>query len=220
MTRLFYENLDGPETHRPDILRRFAWDHLRPMFKYLKIAKRSMENSAWYIEWNPISHTELRQIFEESLVEIAHKSSTDEIYQDVGSQERNKFLVQALNADGYWVHLTEHVEATWVENILEQFIDSEIVYDVPAPFRRENKIQIISRLEVADAILLERKPQVTNNGERLLYLRPNTVNLRRQMEAIWTLQDKPHPTQRGLYRLLENKNHAQWEPVPKIKPKS
>ena len=231
MTRLFYENLDGPDTHRSDLLRRFAWENLRPIFSYLKTAMGALENSAWFVEWEPISRNELELIIKESMEdnlqearindekEIKDENVTGKNGQNEGINRENEFLARVLNKSGFWVRLIEPEEITWTENLIEQFLDSEEVYDNPAPFKREKKILIIDRLETADAILLERKPRKANNGEQVLYLRPNTVNLWRQMQAIWSLQNKPHPSQRGLYRLLEKKKWALWEQVSQVEPK-
>lgn len=222
MTRLFYENLDKSETYNPDLLRQYAWENLWPMVSYLSKAIRALTNITWRVKWESISCTELRQIIEESTgvhlrnVRTSYETTEDktnsvQMGQDTESnQEKGLVYSDKLQKSGFWVQLIESEKITWTENVINQFFDSDEVYDVSS-FRRENKIQIIDRLEIANSILLEREPhREVNKAGQFLYLRPNIINLQRQMWAIRSLQDKPHSSQRSLYRLLENKEEARW----------
>lgn len=54
-------------------------------------------------------------------------------------------------------------------------------------------------------LLVDRRPK----GEELL-LRPNTLTLLRQVQALQALQNAPLPSHRPLLRLTESTEHARW----------
>ena len=198
-----YANIDGKDTELPSPLRKLVWDNLGEFIRYLERAKKAFEQTRWFVEWKPLSKEYLKDWI------------LSEGYEYEGI-DVNIWGEKILREKGFWVQLIELEKLKWRENMLEEFIDADYLYDQQPPFNAENQINILKTLRDIDAVLLERKPKIGKDGERLLYLKPNTWPLWKEIEAIKKLQNQPHPSQRGLLRLLEPRNKAEWNQVDEV----
>ncbi|WGK68797.1 AAA domain-containing protein [Candidatus Haliotispira prima] len=78
-------------------------------------------------------------------------------------------------------------------------------------FGNNNKLDILDRDPQKKQLKLNRCPD-----ESLLVLRPNTYQIKCQIEAIQALQDKPSQSHRPLLRLFEASSHAKWEGIDRF----
>lgn len=189
MALLHYQNLD---VRRPDILMKNAFFGLKTFYDFLRRTKDYLECDAAVkrLAWRP------------------------GIPPDDDEAER---------ARGVWVQLEEpkdrpnEPESTFRafmdENVRDVFelIDAEP--DDPGDRRRngrkkftgERKLLVLDRDPETSQLLLDRQPA----GEQLL-LRPNTLTLHRQIQALQALQNAPSSFHLPLLRLMESVDHARW----------
>ena len=190
MALLHYQNLG---VRRPDILLSNAFYGLGTFFRFLDQTKKYMESDA-------------------AVQRLAFKPG-------VAPEDDNVSVPRG----GVWVQLEEppdrpnEPESTFRafldENVREVFELSALDADESMEPRRaaqrkfafEKKIAVLDRDPETSQLLLERKP----SGEQLL-LRPNTLTLRRQIEALQLLQNTPSLAHLPLLRLMESTEHAQW----------
>lgn len=189
MALLHYQNLGVP---RPDILLSKAFYGLGTFFRFLDQTKKYMESDA-------------------AVQRLAFKLGVAPEDDDV-----------SVPRTGVWVQLEEppdrpnEPESTFRafldENVREVFEGSALDTEEPEPrraaqrkFAFEKKIAVLDRDPETSQLLLERKP----SGEQLL-LRPNTLTLRRQIEALQLLQNTPSHAHLPLLRLMESTEHARW----------
>lgn len=76
-------------------------------------------------------------------------------------------------------------------------------------FGKTNSISVLDRNVENDSLLLERLPE-----HDYLVIRPNTYQLKCQINALQSLQDSPSLNHLPLLRLFEGKDHARWPCVP------
>ncbi|MCB8748929.1 AAA domain-containing protein [Rhodoferax sp. U2-2l] len=195
MALLHYNNLDAA---RPDTLLKSVFFGLKTFHDFLRRTKEYMESDA-------------------AVKRLAWKPSTP----PEGDQ--------ADRARGFWIQLEEPNERpNEPESTFRAFMD-ENVRDVfewvdddldATTDRRSNgwkkfadnrKLLVLDRDPETSQLLLDRRP----NGDQLL-LRPNTLTLLRQIQALQALQNAPSSSHRPLLRLMESVEHARWpsfEPV-------
>lgn len=189
MALLHYQNLG---VRRPDILLSNAFHGLGTFFRFLDQTKKHMESDA-------------------AVQRLAFKPG-------VGPEDDD-----ARATRGVWVQLEEPPDrpdapestfrAFMDENVREVFEAPVLDAKEPADARRaaqrkfapERKVSVLDRDPETLQLLLERKP----TGTQLL-LRPNTLTLRRQIEAVQSLQNEPAPAHLPLLRLMESTEHARW----------
>jgi hypothetical protein len=125
---------------------------------------------------------------------------------------------------GVWIQLEEPSDRpNEPESTFRAFMDENVreVFDVayddaeePSDRRRrkerhkfaeELRIAVLDRDPETSQLLLDRRP----SGQQLL-LRPNTLTLHRQMQALQALQNAPSSSHRPLLRLMESADHAHW----------
>ena len=189
MALLHYQNLG---VRRPDILLSNAFYGLGTFFRFLDQTKKHMESDA-------------------AVQRLAFRSGVAPEDDDIRATR------------GVWVQLEEpsdrpnEPESTFRafmdENVREVF--EVLVFDAREPadprrvaqgkFAPERKIAVLDRDPETSQLLLERKPA----GEQLL-LRPNTLTLLRQIQAVHFLQNKPSLAHLPLLLLLESTEHACW----------
>ncbi|MHA1864484.1 MAG: AAA domain-containing protein, partial [Candidatus Thorarchaeota archaeon] len=202
MALLYYDNLDGPDTHRPDILAKHVYHYLTPIVNYIQNAKRSIQRNSDYVSWTPIEQGELEEIFLSG--DFPESDEVIDIRKDV----------QKRIEKGFWVRIKEEKSRPLSERVLSSFFETRWIHD-SGDFR-EKWIVVLDSDEEMDLLCLDRKPQPYNEKQRL-YLQPNTTSLQRQFQAVQELQNKPHPSQRGLYRLFESVDHVAWGDVAGIR---
>nr|WP_321259105.1 AAA domain-containing protein [uncultured Pseudodesulfovibrio sp.] len=76
------------------------------------------------------------------------------------------------------------------------------------PFRRDNALTILDRSADEEQLKLDRLPQLP-----YIVIRPNTYQLRCQLDAIDKLKDAPDSHHYPLLRLFEASNHAKWPEI-------
>jgi len=228
MAMVYYENLDGPGTYRPDLVSERAFRSFSPMVRYLRTARDATRHAAWYVEWEGLNAEEVQAILRESEEELSPSSQ-----EKVGEAEREAEhaghepreptdkkqhdTTQSREGPvGFWVRIMEPELEDLSEQLLEEFYDADFVYETQT-FQRQAMIRVLDVIESLNLLCLERRPVATDDGARL-YLRPNTISIERQLRAIEKLQNRPHPSQRGLLSLLEKKDRAPWKPFNKINP--
>lgn len=189
MALLHYQNLG---VRRPDILLSHAFYGLGTFFRFLDQTKKHMESDA-------------------AVQRLACKPG-------VAPEDDD-----ARASRGIWVQLEEPADRpNEPESTFRAFMDENVreVFEVPATdakepadlrlaaqrrFAPETKITVLDRDPETSQILLERKPA----GEHLL-LRPNTLTLWRQIQALHLLQNQPSPAHLPLLQLMESTEHARW----------
>lgn len=189
MALLHYQNLG---VRRPDILLSNAFYGLGTFFRFLDQTKKHMESDA-------------------AVHRLAFKPG-------VAPEDDD-----ARATRGVWVQLEEPPDRpNEPESTFRAFMDENVreVFEVPVldakepadtrrvaqrKFAPERKIVVLDRDPETSQLLLERKPNV----EQLL-LRPNTLTLRRQIQALQLLQNEPSLAHLPLLRLMESTEHARW----------
>lgn len=189
MAQLYYENLG---VHRPDVLLRRTFSGLKVFHSFLSRTKRYLEDSMLRLAWEP----------------------------GVAPDPKRR----TKQPDGVWVRLTEPKDRpNEPESTFRAFFeeDAQIYEDVVlddsleagadrrqrrrATFRGERRIEVLDADLETNQLLLDRLPE---SGE--LLLRPNTVTLHRQLQAVSALQSSPSGLHVPLLRLFEALDHAQW----------
>lgn len=134
--------------------------------------------------------------------------------EDIGAGTENR---------GVWVQLEEPKDRpNEPESTFRAFMDENVrdVFELDNAAMRQpdgrggkgqhrflgaGKIQVIDRDPGTSKLLLERQPK----GGQLL-LRPNTLTLKRQIQALQALQDAPSSSMRPLLRLTESERVVGW----------
>ncbi|WP_171230699.1 AAA domain-containing protein [Ruegeria sp. HKCCA4008] len=196
-------NFAAIEPHRPDILLKNAFFGLKAPYDFLSGAKKRLEDPsnlphvAWTVEEVPDDQSPKRS--------SARK----------GKKPRKK-------SDGFWVCLSKHGGEELSEAELRVFTDPEVEKvawveeEETRNGRRKPQFREIDILEHdpdAGRLRLAALPPIG----KTLTLRPNTYQLRKQLDAISALQNQPHPAHRPLLRLMQREADAKW-PTPKQAP--
>ncbi len=126
-------------------------------------------------------------------------------------------------ARGVWVQLEEPKDRpNEPESTFRAFMDENVreVFDLIGDesddpgerhrngrrnFADERKLTVLDRDTGTSQLLLDKRPE----GAQLL-LRPNTVTLHRQIQALQALQNAPSSFHLPLLRLMESEDHARW----------
>ncbi len=194
MALLHYRNLD---VRRPDILMKSAFFGLKTFYDYLRRTKNYMESDA-------------------AVKRLAWRPGTAPDKVDDGVR-------------GVWVQLEEPPDRpNEPESTFRAFMDENVseVFDLVAggadqaddhrrgrrKFADDRKLLVTDRDPATLQLLLPRLPSGTQ-----LMLRPNTLTLHRQIEALQALQDAPSSFHLPLLRLMESVDHARW---PSFEPTS
>ncbi len=198
MAQLHYQNLN---VRRPDLLLKSAFYGLGNFFRFLDQTKKYMESDA-------------------AVLRLAWKPGIAPDDDD------------ARAARGVWVQLEEPSDRpNEPESTFRAFMDENVreLFEQLPPnphepsgtlrtgqrkFAQDLRIGVLDRDPETSHLLLERRPR----GGQLL-LRPNTITLRRQIQALQLLQNAPAPAHLPLLRLTEATEHAPWptftpEPAP------
>lgn len=189
MALLHYQNLD---VRRPDILMKNAFFGLKTFYDFLSRTKAYMESDA-------------------AVKRLAWRSGTAPEGDDANGRI------------GIWVQLEEPRDrpnepdstfrAFMDENVREVFdVADEPTAEVAASrrdgwrkFTDDRRISVLDRDPETSQLLLERRPRGTD-----VLLRPNTLTLYRQIQALQALQNAPSPFHLPLLRLMESVDHAWW----------
>lgn len=189
MALLHYQNLG---VGRPHILLKRAFHGLGTFYKFLDQTKKHMESDA-------------------AVQRLAFKPGFTPEDDD------------ARATRGVWVQLEEPSDRpNQPESTFRAFMDENTreVFEVPdlasgatvdprrsahSKFAPGRKIAVLDRDPETSQLLLEREPI----GEQLL-LRPNTLTLQRQIQALQLLQNGPSCAHLPLLRLMESTEHASW----------
>jgi len=182
MALLHYQNIEE-DIHRPDMLMNMTVHGLKDFYTYLDHTQKYLESDA-------------------AVLRLAWK---------LGSSD---------NTEGCWVELVEAEDRPdEPEKTFQAFLDdgTHNVYQADAlekkgaekskrwAFYRNEELSILDRDLETNQLLLEDKPD-----KPMLLLKPNTYQLKKQLEAIRRLQDSPLPEHRPLLRLMESTEHANW----------
>lgn len=207
MALLNYWNV---ESHRPDILMQRAFYGLKPFYDFLSATRTYMETDAAVLRlaWGAGFAPE-----QEQNKAVKGKKGN--------KNEKNQ---QSVASAGVWVTLEEPKDrSNEPESTFRDFMDENVrdVFEVEcgedgAPLRTgrggtlsfapRSQIRVLDRDPETSQLLLERRPE---EGFQLL-LRPNTLTLKRQIDALQALQDQPASAHRPLLRLFEASTHARW----------
>jgi RecA/RadA recombinase len=189
MALLHYNNLDAA---RPDILLKNVFYGLKTFYDFLRRTKDYMESDA-------------------AVKRLAWKTGTPP---DDDQTDR---------ARGFWIQLEEPSDrpnepdstfrAFMDENVREVFERVDDDLDASADgrskgrkkFADDRKLLVLDRDPETSQLLLERRPKVAQ-----LLLRPNTLTLLRQTQALQALQNAPSSSHRPLLRLTESVGRARW----------
>ena len=195
MALLHYQNLVD---HRPDMLMTKTFYGLKSHNDYLTRIQKYLES-------------------DEAVLRLSVRKPED--LDQSGSRKSTRTNL----SDSVWVELGEPDDLSNVsEKTFEAFLDSDIkeVYetglaendtDSPKNSKTQNRkfvwdrqIKVLDRDVKNERLLLERMPV----GDILL--RPNTYQIKQQLDAIRRLQNAPSSSHRPLLRLFEDTSHAEW----------
>lgn len=189
MALLHYNNLD---VARPDILLKSVFFGLKTFNDFLRRTKDYMESDA-------------------AVKRLAWKPGTPPEDDQAGSPR------------GFWIQLEEPRDRpNEPESTFRAFMDENVrdvferIADGPdasadrrsngrKKFADDRRLLVLDRDPETSQLLVDRQPK----GEELL-LRPNTLTLLRQIQALQALQNAPSPAHRPLLRLTESAEHAWW----------
>lgn len=189
MALLHYQNLN---VQRPDILMKKVFFGLKTFYDFLYRTKNYLESDASVkrLAWMP------------------------GVLPNDDDTERTR---------GFWVRLEEPKDRpNEPESTFRAFMDENVrdVFDLTdgepnnqadkrlngrRKFEDKYKLLVLDRDPETSQLLLDRRPE----GKQLL-LRPNTLTLYRQIQALQTLQNAPVSFQNPLLSLMESADHAYW----------
>lgn len=189
MALLHYHNLG---CHRPDVLMRKAFFGMRAFYDFLSRTKAYMESDAAVkrLAWTqsaPPDRADAEEIsgvwvqLEEPKDRPNEPETTFRAFLDENVREVFELLDEQLEEGGEQRRKQR-----------QKFVD-------------DRKIAVLDRDPETLQLLLVRKPK----GRQLL-LRPNTLTLHRQIQAVQTLQNEPSQSREPLLRLTESERHARW----------
>lgn len=224
MSRLFYMSLDGVGAW--DMVIRESGAQLRPYVSYLDTAMRVANQRKPVLSWRPAEPPE-RTIFEQRLTERLEQQAR-RAKQSNKRRERH----QRQRPSGVWVVLSP---PPWSpeesEETFDALLEAEEVHDDPH-CRRDGAIAVLDYDREGLALLLAvqpteiEQPKPSKQDEeaetppaptaaqpfgRLLFVRPNTYALDRQLRAIRNLEDRPASHHAPLMRLVSTR--ANWPAV-------
>ena len=96
------------------------------------------------------------------------------------------------------------------DSVFDKFLEANEIYE-DTDFRRSKPIKVHSSDEESLTLFVDRLPR-----SDLIYVRPNSYTIWRQIEAIRALLNRPHPGHRPLLRLLEATDKVEWPDVNDI----
>lgn len=217
-TKLYYMSLDGVGSWSQAFKQ--AGAQLRPYQDYLHNALRMADRTKPVLAWRLASPREER-VFQARLEERQQRRAQ----RASRAKKRRDRRVEAPPR-GHWIVLEappwreEEPDATF-----EKFFEAQSVHQHPsckphdeidqAEFDREGNALLLAKIPAA---LDQPKDAVTPTAEapfgQLLWIRPNTTGVRRQLDALARIYEAPSPRHSPLLRLLTTK--AQWPAVEPV----
>lgn len=214
-TRLYYMSLDGVGPWHQAF--RQASAQLRPYQDYLRNALRMADRNKPVLAWRPAKPMEERAFqarLEDRYQRRAQRASR--------AKRRRDRRVDAV-PKGHWVVLEP---PPWREeepySTFEKFFEAQSVHqhpackeqdDIPcADYDREGNALLLTKMPIS---LEPREGALSPTAEApfgpLLWIRPNTTGVWRQLDALARLHEAPAPRHAPLLRLLSSR--AQWPTV-------
>ncbi|MBL3561779.1 hypothetical protein [Rhodovulum sulfidophilum] len=197
------------EPDLPDKLMKNVFYGLKAPYDYLSGAKKRMEDpdnlprAAWSAE---------------------QKESTFEQRKPKQSKEQQETPPSQKASEGFWVCLTKPDGAELSDEEIRLFTDPEVrkISWIEASLQENGR----GKPKFAEIDVLAHDPDAgrlhlaeLQPAGKILTLRPNTYQLRKQLDVIAALQNIPNPAHRPLLRLLQPEQFANWpsmwrEPEP------
>ncbi len=218
MARLFYMSLPG--VGRWDLTMKQVGAQLRPYSDFLWTAKEAAKNRKPVLTWRPASKPEQR-VFQERLDERWER----QLRRARRSRKRRDRHVRQ-KPSGVWVVLEP---PPWrpeePDDTFDEFLDARSVHEEPK-CRRHSEISRLDFDREGRALLLERlpatftpedleddpaRPTADKPHGDLIWLRPNTYTLERQIYALRDVDNAPSPRLAPLIRLAST--HTDWPEV-------
>ncbi|WP_341660141.1 DEAD/DEAH box helicase [Vibrio sp.] len=235
MALLRYANLG---IHRPDILLGKAVSGLGEFYKYLDTTRKYLEstNAVKAIAWEKLDDAQNGvwiQLVEpadncgdfEKNLKLFLDESTDTVYE--ASPARWKAVGSAArecpNCRSHGKPKMAYTTEEHAEEIASELGSGLSSYECPdgygwhltgkspgnVGFNKSNAISVLDRNVENDCLLVDRLPK-----HDYLVIRPNTYQIKCQINALQSLQDTPSIHHLPLLRLFEGKEHAKWPSVP------
>ena len=235
MALLRYANLG---IHRPDILLSKAVSGLGDFYKYLDTTRKYLESTKAVkaIAWEKLDDAQSGvwiQLVEptdncgdfEKNLKLFLDESTDTVYE--ASPARWKAVGSAArecpNCRSHGKAKMAYATEEHADEIASELGNGLSSYECPdgygwhltgksqsnVGFNKSNAISVLDRNVENDSLLLDRLPD-----HDYLVIRPNTYQLKCQINALQSLQDTPSIHHLSLLRLFEGKDHARWPSVP------
>jgi hypothetical protein len=232
---LRYANLG---VHRPDILLKKTVSGLGDFYKYLDTTRKYLESTKAVkaVAWESLEKTKAGvwiHLIEpkdacgdfEKNIKLFLDENTNTVYeasparwQAVGSAAK-----ECPNCKSHGKPKMAYATEEHANEIASDLRDRHSSYECPdgygwhltgksqdnVGFNKSNAISILDRNVENDSLLLERLPE-----HDYLVIRPNTYQLKCQINALRSLQDNPSIHHLPLLRLFEGKEHARWSSVP------
>ncbi|MCB9661725.1 MAG: AAA family ATPase [Sandaracinaceae bacterium] len=222
MARLFYMSLPG--VGRWDVTMKQVGAQLRPYSDFLWTAKTAAQARKPVLTWRAATKAEAREFqtrLDERWDQQARKARRS-------SKRRDRHVRQ--KPAGVWVVLEPPPwQPEEPDDTFDAFLDAKSVHEDPRCGRNAEVVRLDYDRE-GRALLLDRLPESYRPADLedepppptaakphgdLIWLRPNTYTLERQIYALRDLDNAPSPRLAPLIRLVST--HAQWpdvEPAP------
>lgn len=193
MTNLHYHELaiQSPDlqTTVPKLMER-AFYELRPFHSYLSQAQKWLIAQTREIGWADAEEPERAETL------------SSEPQPQAGLSRADPDRVPT------WVRL-EDPDTEDADELVDEFLEAPWLADRKSP---KPNIRVLRRNAELGLLLLSRRP-----GGPKLFLLPDTTNLRRQLTALFRLQNSPLPEHRALLRLVEAEGVSGWPPVSPVR---
>jgi hypothetical protein len=189
MALLHYQNLG---VRRPEILLSKAFHGLGTFFRFLDQTKKHMESDA----------AVQRLAFKPGVAPEGDPRASRGVWVQVEEPPDSPNEPEST----FRAFMDENVREVFEASTFDASEKHGLRRSTQRKFASERKIVVLDRDPETLQLLLERLPR----DAEFLLLRPNTLTLRRQIDALQFLQNKPSPTHLPLLRLMESTEHARW----------
>ncbi len=218
MAHLFYMSLPG--VGQWDLVMKEVGAQLRPYCDFLETAKAAARAHKPVLAWRTATSAEVREF--QSRLDERWEQQARKVRQS--SRRRNRHLRQ--KPAGVWVVLEPPPwQPEEPDDTFDAFLDARNVHEEPGcgrdsvvlrlDYDREGRALLVDRVptEYSPADREDEPPAPTADAPhgQLIWLRPNTYTLERQIHALRSLDDAPSPRLAPLVRLLSKR--AEWPDV-------
>ena len=215
MSDLYYANLPEVDNHIAE-MRRVDY-HIELFRKFLNNAIYNELNKKLELKWEVLEEEAIDEILKHNFY-YEQRDNNPKIFQRFSDIEEviKQFPEIESDLDLYleskkdelqernlmWIKIIGDNSISEEWKLIRSLFKSHYVYEDP---RYNKRIRIIQKESEFDAVLLETRPK-----SNIVYLKPNIIPLKRQLEAVEKLKNRPRPFIRPLLKLLDSVRYVNW----------